>query len=157
MSSELAELLRQAVSWILCVAALALEVAGQVVEPISLPIGRFPDGTLLRDDGVLWVREHQHRDQQHHGRERGKRRRPREPRREQGGSSPQRLQRVAPLSPDEAVGLGGLVDCRDRGIQVEVVGRRRRRSREADGELHGRRHAIAQAALDVHGQRRLAE
>ena len=84
------------------------------------------------------------------------RRRAREARPEQGRHGSQRGERVAPLASDEPIGLDGVVDG---GVILDidrlVEGTRRRR--EADRELERGRDAIAQAALDVHGQRRFAE
>ena len=43
--------------------------------------------------------------------------------RNSAGVDRERLQRVAPLAPDEPVGLGGFVDGRDRCVEVDVLGR----------------------------------
>ena len=71
LSGKFTQLLRQAGAWILCIPALVLEIAGEVLEPIRLPVGRFAHGTLLCDDRVLRVREEQ---DGHKERRRGQRR-----------------------------------------------------------------------------------
>ena len=83
----------------------------------------------------------------------------REARLEQAGCDPQGGERVAPLAPDEPIGLGGLVEwtVASGTSSVGVVGERRRGGREADGELERAGDPVAQATLGVDGQGGLAQ
>ena len=91
---------------------LRLELLGELVESLGLPLRGLLDLLLLGDDRILRVRQEQHRDEQEQPRRAAATgRSPREPGSEQvGGRGPQSRERHRPLPADEAVGLGGLVE-----------------------------------------------
>ena len=157
LAGEVTQLLGQARPRIVGVGALGGQVVGHLIEPGRLPGRRFTHLLLLGDDGVLRVGEEDDRHQEQEPDEPDGGGSAREPRSEQvDRRGPQRGDRVEPLTSDEPVGVGRLVDARmDVGSVVVVA--RRGRGREHHGQLERARHAIAEPRLRVYGEGRLAE
>ena len=107
LPGEVTQLLGEPGPWVLGVRALRVELLGELVEALRLPLGGRLHLALLGDDRVLRVRDEQDRDQQQAaatsataGRceSRGLNR--------SGGAARSGRERVGALAADEAVGLG---------------------------------------------------
>ena len=161
LTGEVAQVLGQSRARILGVGALRLELVGEVVEALGLLVRGLADLSLLGDRRVLRVRDEQHGRKQERGDDRRDRRLAREPRPEQVlRRAPKGRNGIGTLAPDEAVGLGGLVDWAigRHGIGLdEAFGRRAGRRREADRELERAGDAVAQPTLGVECERGLTQ
>src|SRR4029079_17653568 len=98
LTRELAKLLGESRSRVVCGPALVLEVAGDRLDALCLARGRVADVTLLCDDGGLRVRQCQDGDEQGDRGDRRDRGVPRIARLEQPWRYSQHSQRVAPLT-----------------------------------------------------------
>ena len=107
LAGKLAELLGQLVTWVVGAVALRFEVARDLLDPLGLPVGFLADALVRGDDVGLRVRDQQHRRERKRGNEGDGSGRAREPRLEQARpDDPQGRERVAPLAPDELLGVG---------------------------------------------------
>ena len=157
LTREVAQLLGKPCPRILGIASLVGQVFGDPIDPLGLSFGRLADLLLLGDHGVLWVREQRDGHEEERRQQGDGGRLAREPRSEQAGRRrADRAEGIAALAADESVGLGGLVGRLGR-VQVRISRRRSCGTREGDGELERARHAVAERALRVDGERRLAD
>ena len=158
LAGKLAELLGQLVTRVVGAVALRLEVSRDLLDPLGLPVGLLADALVRCDDVGLRVRDQEHRRKRKRGNERDGGRRTREPRLEQARpDDPQGRERVAPLTPDELLGVGRLVGLRARRV-IRVQDRAGAGvRRERDRQLERARDTVSQPSFGVHGQRGLAD
>ena len=64
LTREVTQLLGQPRPWILGIASLVGQVFGDPIDPLRLSFRRLADLLLLRDHGILWVREERYGHQQ---------------------------------------------------------------------------------------------